>query len=64
MEFAAFKDHVSLFGSLGQIEKKLSNYNVSHRGTLQFAEDNPVPESIIKEIVLTKVSNIDKDSGV
>jgi uncharacterized protein YdhG (YjbR/CyaY superfamily) len=60
MEFAAYEKHMSLFGSLGEMEKKLSNYKLSHKGTLQFTESNPVPESIIKEILLLKVAKLDK----
>ncbi len=58
IEFAAYKDHMSLFGNLGEAEKKLSTYKLSHKGTLQFTEDNPVPESIIKDLLLSRVDKI------
>jgi uncharacterized protein YdhG (YjbR/CyaY superfamily) len=59
MEFAAYKDHMSLFGNLGEMEKQLSNYKLSHKGTLQFTADKPVPSSIVKEHLLTRVAKID-----
>ncbi len=56
--FAAYKDHMSIFGRLGSLEKKLGNYKLSHKGTLQFTEDNPIPESLIKEIITTRLKGI------
>jgi uncharacterized protein YdhG (YjbR/CyaY superfamily) len=58
--FAAYKKHMSLFGGLGSMEKKLGSFKLSHKGTLQFTEDNPVPEAVIKEIILNRLAEISK----
>lgn len=58
--FAAYKNHMSLFGNLGPLEKKLEDFKLSHKGTLQFTEENPVPEEIIIEIVQYKLAEISK----
>ena len=58
--FAAYKNHMSLFGNLGSLEKKLRDFKLNHIGTLQFTEENPVPEEIIKEIVEKKLAEISK----
>lgn len=56
--FAAYKNHMSIFGGLNELEDKLGDFKLSHKGTLQFTEDNPVPEEIIREIVLRRVKQI------
>jgi len=58
--FAAYKNHMSLFGGLGSLEQKLCNFKLSHRGTLQFTEDNPIPDDLVKEIVLKRLAEINK----
>jgi uncharacterized protein YdhG (YjbR/CyaY superfamily) len=61
--FAAFKNHMSIYGSLGSLEDKLGAHKLSHKGTLQFTEKNPLPEQIIQEIVINKKTEIDKASS-
>ena len=61
--FAAYKHHMSIFGGLGAVEDKLEGFTLSHKGTLQFTEDKPVPESVIKEIVLTRLAELSRTSG-
>ena len=56
--FAAFKNHMSLFGSLGEVEEKLGDYKLSHRGTVQFTEEHPLPDALIEEIVRTRLREI------
>jgi uncharacterized protein YdhG (YjbR/CyaY superfamily) len=56
--FAAFKKHMSLFGNVGTMEEKLSDFTLSHKGTVQFTEDHPIPESLLKEIIHTRLKEI------
>ncbi len=62
IHFAAFKNHMSLFGSVNQFQDQLPNHEFSERGTLQFTEDNPVPDDIIKTLIYQKISEIDASS--
>lgn len=51
--FAAFKDHMSLFPGSGPTEAlkdKLTSYKLS-KGTIQFTIENPIPDSLVKEII-------------
>ena len=60
--FAAFKNHMSVFPGgeiVGDLKKKLSNYKLA-KGTVQFTEDNPIPETIIKEMVSYRLRIINK----
>lgn len=60
--FAAFKDHMSIFpasGPIAVLKEKLSNYKLS-KGTIQFTIDNPVPKSIIVELVNIRIADISK----
>jgi uncharacterized protein YdhG (YjbR/CyaY superfamily) len=53
---AAFKDHMSLFPTnspVRELKDKLKNYKTS-KGTIQFTLDNPLSESLIKEMVLMR----------
>lgn len=59
--FNAFKDHLSLFPTIRPIEvlkNKLSDYSLS-KGTIQFTLHNQIPEPLIKEIVLVRMTDID-----
>lgn len=58
--FGAFKNHMSLFPTPGPTEnlkEKLRNYKVS-KGTIQFTIDNPLSDSLIKEIILSRLSEL------
>lgn len=60
--FAAFKDHLSVFPGSNPTEavsKKLADFKQS-KGTIQFTIENPLPESIIVELVKIRVGDIDK----
>lgn len=49
--FAAFKNHMSIFGNVEDFADKHEGYDLSGHGTLKFTEDKPVPEDIIIAIV-------------
>lgn len=58
--FAAFKNHMSLFptpGPIAALKDKLKSFNTS-KGTIQFTTENPLPESLIKEIIKHRINNI------
>lgn len=53
IHFAAFKDHMSLFPTaqpIAELKGKLGPYTTG-KGTLQFTEDNVIPDHLINEIV-------------
>src|SRR5437867_13398822 len=53
--FAAYKDHVSLFGAfLKQLEPELKPYKTG-RGSVQFPLDKPLPRALIVRIVKARV---------
>jgi len=61
--FAAFKDHMSLFPTSGPVEAlkdKLGKFELS-KGTVQFTLDNPLPDSLIQEILSQRLADISKD---
>jgi len=58
--FAAFKDHLSIFPTAAPVEalhNKLGEFKLS-KGTIQFTADNPIPESIIKELLAIRLQSI------
>jgi uncharacterized protein YdhG (YjbR/CyaY superfamily) len=60
VSFAAFKEHMSIFGNLGSMEEKLDSFTLSHKGTLRFTEDHQVPKPILTEIILMRATEISK----
>ena len=60
--FAAFKNHMSIFPTSSPIEavkQKLDKFELA-KGTIQFTKDNPVPESIIQEILNIRLDDISR----
>lgn len=58
--FGAFKNHMSLFPTPGPTEKfkdKLASYKVS-KGTIQFTLDNPLPDSLVTDILMSRLEDI------
>lgn len=53
--FAAAKSHMSVYPTVGKVKPTKGT-----KGTFQFTEEKPVSESIVKEIVLTRLAEIDK----
>lgn len=58
--WGAFKDHMSLFPGpqTDRIKEQLHDFKMA-KGTIQFTEDKPVPEAIIKDLILTRQADID-----
>jgi uncharacterized protein YdhG (YjbR/CyaY superfamily) len=60
--FAAFKNHMSVYPITADgIREKLKDFKTS-KGTVQFTEAKPVPESIIKEMITLRLKTIDAGS--
>jgi len=58
--YAGFKNHMSIFpgaAPVADLKAKLTGYKQS-KGTVQFTLDNPLPETLIKEMVLARVEEI------
>lgn len=51
--FAAFKNHMSVYPTVGAVEATKGT-----RGTHQFTEENPVPESVVIAIVTKRLKDI------
>jgi uncharacterized protein YdhG (YjbR/CyaY superfamily) len=56
--FDAFKNHCSFFPHsslvIPELEKELANYKTS-KGAIQFAIDKPLPKSIVKKLIATRI---------
>lgn len=58
--FAAFKNHMSVFPGAALTSKYKEMGYKTGKGTIQFTEDKPLPEAIIKELVKTRLEMINK----
>jgi uncharacterized protein YdhG (YjbR/CyaY superfamily) len=61
--FTASKNHMSFFPSSWAIEElkdKLKGYKTTQHA-IQFTLENPLPNALIKELVLNHVRDIDAD---
>jgi uncharacterized protein YdhG (YjbR/CyaY superfamily) len=56
--FDAFKNHCSFFPHsslvIPELEKELVNYKTS-KGALQFAIDRPLPKSLVRKLIKTRM---------
>lgn len=66
LHIAAFKDHMSIFPTgdpmVDTIGDELKKFRTS-KGTLQFTEDAPIPETVIKQIIAVRLSSIASSSS-
>jgi uncharacterized protein YdhG (YjbR/CyaY superfamily) len=61
ISFGAFKNHMSIFPGANTtlaLEKELAGYRQS-KGTLQFTNNNPLPEDVITKLALLCKDRID-----
>ena len=56
--FAAYKNHLSLFGNVGALEEQLGAFSLSHKGTVRFTATHPLPDDLVKAIVLHRLAAI------
>ena len=57
VSYAAFQEHCSFFPGAGPIEthrNELKSYKTS-KGTIRFPVDRPLPESLVKRLVKTRI---------
>lgn len=62
--FFAYKNHMSLFPTPGPIEAlkpKLAAFTLS-KGAIQFTHENQLSDSLIKEIINHRITEIDRNS--
>jgi uncharacterized protein YdhG (YjbR/CyaY superfamily) len=52
--FAAFKDHMSVYPTVGAVEATKGT-----KGTFRFSENDPVPEEVVRAIVTHRLQMID-----
>ena len=60
MHFAAFKAHCSFFpgsGIVGDFANELKGFKFS-KGTIQFTPINPIPDALLKKIVLARLAEV------
>ena len=61
LSFAAFKDHMSLFPGAEPVDvlkEQLKPYQLS-KGTIQFTLDQPLPDDLLKQIILLCIKRIE-----
>ena len=56
--FAAFKDHMSVYPTVGAVEATPGT-----KGTFRFTQDEPVPEEVVRAIVAHRLEAIDAPRG-
>ena len=61
--YAAFKNHCSFFpmqaSLIDEMKEELKGYRTS-KGTLQFAVDKPLPETLVKKMVKARIAENDR----
>ena len=56
--FAAFKQHLSVYPTVGAVEATKGT-----KGTFRFGEDDPVPEEVVRAIVTHRLQTIESSPG-
>lgn len=60
--FGYWKTHVAIYGSFGAHTAELKPYDQSHKGTVRFPADKPLPYGLVTKIVKARVAEIDKEA--
>ncbi|MBK6766779.1 MAG: DUF1801 domain-containing protein [bacterium] len=67
VHFAAFKDHMSLFGASAfmssELKSELADFKTS-KGTIQFTVEKPLPVALVKKIVRMRIAENDERAAV
>ena len=61
VSYAAFKDHCSLFPASSAVREALGDElepYLSGKGTLRFQADEPIPTSLVQEIVKVRLEEL------
>ena len=55
--FGAAANHCALYGVVGlEFKDELSDYETSGRGTVRFKPDNPLPATLIRKLVKSRIA--------
>ncbi|MEO6729093.1 MAG: DUF1801 domain-containing protein [Candidatus Dojkabacteria bacterium] len=58
LHFAAFKNHIGLYGiTLGEFQEELEPL-LAHRGTIQLKYSEPIPYDLVKSLVEARVKQL------
>lgn len=63
--FYVFKSHISLFPTptpINALKTKLGNFKLS-KGAIEFSLENTVPESLIRNLILYRIEEIDRQAA-
>jgi len=63
--FAAFSDHCSLFPGAGptiEFKNELKNFQTS-KGTIRFAPNKPIPATLLKRLMKTRIAENERKKG-
>jgi uncharacterized protein YdhG (YjbR/CyaY superfamily) len=63
--FAAFSNHCSLFPGAGptiEFKNELKNFQTS-KGTIRFAPDKPLPTTLLKKLVKSRIAENERKKG-
>ena len=63
--YAAFPDHCSLFPGAGptvEFKNELKNFQTS-KGTIRFAPDKPLPATLLKKLVKSRIRENERKKG-
>jgi uncharacterized protein YdhG (YjbR/CyaY superfamily) len=63
--YAAFSDHCSLFPGAGptvEFKNELKNFQTS-KGTIRFAPDKPLPATLLKKLVKSRIAANERKKG-
>ena len=65
MSFAAFSDHCSLFPGAGPIIEFSNELKLfpTAKGTIRFAPDKPLPARLLKQIVKSRIAELESKKG-
>lgn len=60
--FGAYPNHMSLYGPVQVVEKEIeaAGFKTSKKGTVQFSDDKPIPESMIRKMAQARIDAIDQ----
>jgi uncharacterized protein YdhG (YjbR/CyaY superfamily) len=60
VHFGYWKAHVALYGNFDEDAAELKAYDLSHKGTIRFPADKPLPYGLVTKLVRACVAEIEK----
>lgn len=49
-------EHCAIYGVVGDFAKELKGYDVSGKGTIRFAPDDPLPDALVRRLVKERLA--------